>query len=141
MKHRGTVILGIGELQMNPQQRKALGLLVALCLLMIVAVSPVPAQSPLSKFVGTVRDPTGAVVAGADVTATDEKRGYSHKVVTDSEGNYQIDLLLEGSYEIACEAKGFKRFVRTQIPLLAKTTLRIDLQLEVGELASEVTVV
>src|SRR5438132_13787333 len=118
---------------MNRQYRKALGLLLALGLLVSVASSPLQADSPLSKFVGTVRDATGAVVAGASVTVTDEKRGYSRKGVTDSQGNYQIELLLEGSYQISCELQGFKKFVRPQIPLSAKATLRIDVQLEVGE--------
>lgn len=125
---------------MNRQYRKVPGLLLAVGLLMSVVSLPLQGQSPLSKFVGTVRDSSGAVVIDAEVTAADERRGYSRTVLTDSAGNYQIDLLLEGSYQITCELQGFKKFVRTQIPLPSKTTMRIDMQLEVGELTSQVTV-
>jgi len=107
---------------------------------LLVNVLPAEAQTPLSSFVGTVRDTTGAVVVGAQITVTDENRGYTRTVSTDASGNYLIDAILEGTYTLNCELQGFKKFVRTEIPLLSRQVLRIDVTLEVGEVTNTVTV-
>src|SRR5687767_7317593 len=101
-------------------------LLVTFSLLVIFGAFTAQAQTPLSSIVGTVRDSSGAVVASAQVTATDEGRGYKRGVVTDQEGNYTLDLLLDGAYSVSCEMQGFKTFFRSRIPLLNRQVLRID---------------
>src|SRR6185503_7797022 len=99
---------------MNPQQTIATKsrLYVTLFLLLLICTLPLEAQSPLSKIIGTVKDSSGAVVAAAQVTATDEARGYTRSVITDAAGDYEINLLFQGSYAVTCELQGFKKFVR-----------------------------
>jgi len=103
-------------------------------------VIDIHAQTPLSKIVGTVKDQTGGVVVAAKVTLTDEGRGYQHSTISDQDGNYTIDLLLDGSYALSCELQGFKTHTRTKIPLQSRQVLRIDVALEVGEVTDSVTV-
>src|SRR3989475_543446 len=59
---------------------------------------------------------------------------------TDSTGLYLITNLLPGTYSIAVEAKGFKRFVQENIVLRVDSKINIDAQLELGEVTQEVTV-
>ena len=115
-------------------------LLLIFCSLTILGVLPVQAQSPLSSIVGTVRDASGAVVFGAEVTAVDEGRGFERSVTTNERGDYTLDFLREGSYSVSCELSGFKTYSRSQIPLLVRQVLRIDVTLELGEVTETVTV-
>jgi len=103
-------------------------------------VIDIHAQTPLSKIVGTVKDQTGGVVVAAKVTVTDEGRGYQRSAISDQDGNYILELLLQGTYSLSCELQGFKTYTRTQIPLQSRQVLRIDAALEVGEVTDSVTV-
>src|SRR5215510_14537792 len=57
---------------------------------------------------GTVTDPAGAVVTGANVTATNAATGESRSTVSDANGAYRIPLLPPGSYRVEASSSGFK---------------------------------
>jgi len=57
---------------------------------------------------GTVMDPTGATIAGAKVTATNQDTGAARDAVTSDEGFYRISELPPGKYTVTVEAAGFK---------------------------------
>src|SRR5260370_33921142 len=109
--------------------------------ILALACFPVSAQDTTGKIVGTVTDPSGDVVAGATVTATNTGTGTVRQASTDRQGHYQILELPIGRYEVAAEATGFSRIlVASKNPLEINQTLRIDVMLEVGGVKDLVTV-
>jgi hypothetical protein len=63
----------------------------------------------VGAIVGTVTDPSGAVVPGATVTATNEATQVSQSTVSGSAGTYTIPHLLVGTYTVSADAKGFQK--------------------------------
>src|SRR5260370_33433253 len=89
---------------------------------------------------GKIEDATGAMVAGAMVTAKSLETGATRTVVTDEEGSFRILSLPLGLQEVKAEKTGFKAAVRTGINLEVGQEAVVNLQLEVGELAQQVVV-
>jgi len=99
-------------------------------------------QEITGSFLGTVRDPSGAAIPGAVVTITDaEKKLLVRTVVTDGEGQFSAPLIAVGTYDIAAEAKGFKKHVALGIKLDLNQRRAVDITLEVGNITETVTVV
>src|SRR5579864_6270226 len=67
------------------------------------------AQGNFGRILGTVTDPSGAVIAGAVVTVIDTGRGIARSLITDGAGQYNAPTLIPGSYTVRVEVKGFKR--------------------------------
>jgi hypothetical protein len=88
---------------------------------------------------GTVTDPTGAAVAGANITATNSATGVARQTTSGSDGNYVISQLPIGAWSFAAEASGFKRFVQS-IQLQVDENRRVNAQLQVGGISESVTV-
>ncbi len=116
----------------------ALGLLVAL--LALALGSPAFAQRTTGTLRGQVLDPSGAVVANAQVTATNQDTSVSVETTTTSAGTYNFPTVLPGSYSVAIEAAGFKKFVRKDIPVLADQDNVADAKLELGTATQTVEV-
>jgi len=99
------------------------------------------AQDTAGSIAGTVQDPSGAGVPGATVTITATNQNAVLRVIkTDSDGNYSAPLLPEGLYSVTVEAKGFKKSVQKDIKLSVSDKLAVNVRLEVGDIAQEVTV-
>lgn len=98
------------------------------------------AQTTFGRLLGTVRDPSGAVIPGASVRVTNQATNINRDVTTDVNGNYEVTHLGAGLYTVALESPGFKRFVRRDVPLESLGTVRVDATLAVGEVTAEVTV-
>src|SRR5215831_19122135 len=64
-----------------------------------------------ARLVGTVTDPTGAFVPGSDVTAVNTETNIAHKALTNERGDYLIDKLRPGVYDVTAELAGFKKQV------------------------------
>ena len=93
-----------------------------------------------ATIVGVVSDSTSAVVTGAKVTVTNSQRGVKRETTSNSFGEYTVAKVPIGAYEITAEAAGFQKLVRTGLTVAVGQTLRVDLQLTVGEVTQEVTV-
>ena len=93
-----------------------------------------------ATIVGIVSDSSGSVVAGANVKVANTQRGFVREITSNSDGEYTVAKVPIGSYEITAEARGFQKLLRTGITLTVNQTLRVDLQLTVGEISQEVTV-
>jgi hypothetical protein len=93
-----------------------------------------------ATLVGTVTDNTGAAVPKAPVNVTNVQTHVVSHGETTAEGNYYIPFLNIGEYEVTVEAAGFKKSIRSGITLQAGSTIRIDVQLEVGALNQSVEV-
>src|SRR5438309_2707047 len=80
------------------------------CELFLLASSILPcaAQTLDTGILGTVTDPTGAVVVGATVTITQATTGVSKAATTDSGGRYEVRYLVPGPYTVEAKAQGFR---------------------------------
>jgi len=110
----------------------------ALCLLL---ASGAYAQSDRGTIAGTVTDPDGGVVPGVPVVAENPETGVRFETVTTGTGNYTIAQLPPGTYNLHAELAGFGPFRQEGIRVYVGQTARIDVQLRVGALTEEVSVV
>jgi outer membrane receptor protein involved in Fe transport len=81
---------------------------------------------------GSVHDPTGAVVAGATVTAADASKGFSRTATSDGQGNYQILLLPPGNYTITATSPGFAKLTATNVILTVGEQAELQLTLSIS---------
>ena len=109
-----------------------------LCLLSIAV--PLCAQTTTGSIVGTVTDPSGAVIGGAAVTVTNMDTNIAVKTTSDASGEYVVTPLNVGRYSVSVEASGFKRSVRSDITLNVQDRVRVDAALEVGAVTDTVEV-
>src|SRR5947208_13161801 len=86
----------------------------------------------LGEFVGTVTDPSGAVVTGAKVTVTEAGTGFSRSVVTSSEGFYTIPSLRPANYNLNVQATGFRNFSQTGLRLEADQSATVNVKLDLA---------
>src|SRR2546425_10433513 len=93
-----------------------------------------------SSITGSVTDPTGAVIPGATVTATNEGTNVPVSRQTNPDGLYLIPELLPGFYTVTAEAKGFTKLVNQHVELTVGYTQRLDFRLNVGEVTQDITV-
>jgi hypothetical protein len=98
------------------------------------------AQTATGQITGTVVDTTGAIVANAKVTVTNEQNGLSRASRTNDQGTYSVPLLPVGLYVVTVEKDGFKLAVSSSNELKVDQVLRVDLRLEVGALSETVSV-
>jgi carboxypeptidase family protein/TonB-dependent receptor-like protein len=113
---------------------------IILALAVFFAAAPLAHAQVKGSFTGIVSDPSGAVIPGATVTATNEATNVAVTGPANSEGVYTIAGLLPGFYTVKAEAKGFKSFVNQHIELTVGYVQRLDFKLGVGEVTQEVTV-
>jgi hypothetical protein len=100
-----------------------------------------PARAQVSGVLsGSVTDPSGATVSGADITAKDVDTGATRQTVTDSAGRYQVPSLPVGLYQVRAKKDGFTEEVRTGIHLAVGQEAAVDFQLQVGQSSQQVTV-
>jgi hypothetical protein len=110
-------------------------LLFSLCFTSLPVVAQVSAS-----ISGRVTDQTGAVVAGAAVTAKSLDTGASRTTTTDQAGRYQLIALPIGQFEVRARKDGFAERVRTGIVLVVGQDATVDLSLPVGNVNEQVTV-
>src|SRR5262249_47782472 len=103
------------------------------CIFVLTSVSAL-AQTTLGTITGRVLDNTGATIGGATVAATNTGTRAVYRTTTNDTGNYVLQQLAIGSYELDVEAKGFRKSVRKNIELNVAQTLTIDTTLELGQL-------
>ena len=89
---------------------------------------------------GTLKDPSGAVIPGAQVTVTNISQGIQTKTTTDDKGVYNFPSLTVGRYNLEASAQGFKALKRSDLVIDLDTALQTDLTMEVIEKIEEVTV-
>ena len=91
------------------------------------------AQVTTADIVGSVTDPSGAIVANATVTAKNQGTAVTRTTSSGSSGDYTFTLLPLGAYTVSVEAKGFKTFVSKNVALSAGDRVRVDAPLALGE--------
>ena len=109
--------------------------------LLSLAAAPAQAQVTTGTIVGTVTDPQGAAVPGATVTISDRGKGTSSTHTTDAAGSFMVPFLIPGSYDVAVELAGFRKYVHKGVVLQVNQRARVDAALEVGGLTESTEVV
>ncbi|HYR87188.1 MAG TPA: carboxypeptidase-like regulatory domain-containing protein, partial [Terriglobia bacterium] len=104
-----------------------------------LACAAVWAQST-AQVSGTVRDQTGAVLPGVDVTATQTDTGLKRGAVTDETGSYILPNLPVGPYRLEAALPGFRTYVQTGIVLQVGSSSVINAVLGVGQVSETVEV-
>jgi hypothetical protein len=108
-------------------------------LILIYIAEPAAAQVG-GSLSGTVKDPSGGVVPGVSVTATNTVLNTMFNTVTDGQGLYSFPKLAVGKYDLTLQIEGFKPQKRTGIQVDADSALQINATLELGEQSETVTV-
>src|SRR5262245_37143597 len=93
-----------------------------------------------SQITGTVKDQTGAVLPGAEVTATQTDTGAKRSVITDETGAYALTSLPIGPYKLEVILPGFRAYVQTGITLQVNSNPVIPVSLEIGQVSEQVEV-
>jgi hypothetical protein len=114
----------------------ASGLAVAL----LTATSAWAQAGATAQISGTVRDSSGAVLPGVDVTATQTDTNFVRSTVTDAGGTYVLSNLPTGPYRLQATLSGFRTFQRTGIVLQVNANPEIIIEMAIGELAETVSV-
>ena len=97
-------------------------------------------QDISAKITGTVTDASGAVVAGATVTARETSRGVTYPTRTNAAGIYYLSPLPVGQYVLKVSAPGFSSAERAAISLDQAQTARVDIALAIGQASQTVEV-
>lgn len=122
---------------------KKLGIrfLVALAVMgMAATLKPAWGQEVTASIVGTVTDPSGAPIKGADVKATDTERGTVWSAQTNDSGAYSLLRLPIATYGVKITAPGFDTAVRPPFTLVLNQIARVDVQLKIGKVSETVEI-
>ncbi len=114
--------------------------LLRLSIATLVLVTCAFAQRDLATLVGTVTDPSGAGIPNAKVVILEEATGLNYQVVTGNGGEYARPALKPGTYTLSVETSGFKKSTRRNVLLTAGDRTGVDLQLQVGEVTTNIEV-
>lgn len=107
---------------------------------MVLSAAALFGQGNTGSIVGTLTDPSSAVVAGAKVIVTNTGTGVKTESTSDSQGSYVFNFLSPGTYRVETEVAGFKKFARSGVALETGRQLRIDVTLETGAVTETVNV-
>jgi len=98
------------------------------------------AQTTTATLVGTVQDPTGAVIPEARVSATNVATNEARTTASQKNGEYQLNQLPPGTYTISVDAAGFSKLVQTGVTLQVNQSSRLNLTLKIGQQTETVEV-
>jgi hypothetical protein len=111
------------------------------CAVLALALAlPLAGQESRGTIGGSVTDPAGAAVVGAQVTVTEIHTGTKVQGVSDDKGQYTVPFLLPGDYNISVQMAGFREFVRKEVHLNSGEHPMIDVRLAVGDITQSIEV-
>jgi hypothetical protein len=93
-----------------------------------------------TSLIGTITDSAGAAMAGVSVTAVNTGTNDTYRIVTNGEGNYTIEFLKIGTYNVTATQPGFQTVTKTGIVVDYNQTVRTDFTLTVGQVSERVVV-
>src|SRR5437879_587385 len=119
-------------------KRIVMGLWSAL-LFFVITSSTIWAQAT-AQISGAVRDQTGALLPGVEITATQTETGVARMTVTNETGTYVLSNLAVGPYRLEAALQGFRTFVQSGIVLQVNASPVINVVLEVGQVTEQIEV-
>src|SRR5262245_10673283 len=111
----------------------------AIAFVCLLAPIPLFAQTEWGNITGVVTDPSGAVIAGAEITILATATNTAKTTISGTGGQYNIPVA-PGVYQVQVSLTGFKKYLAGNVVVTAAATLRLDIKLEVGELSEVVSV-
>jgi hypothetical protein len=117
------------------KSRLALGGLVAMLLVSAAAFSQTSAS-----LVGSVRDPSAAAVANAQITVASADRGIVRNTTSNTDGEWAVPALPSGKYDLSVTAPGFRKFEARGVVLQVGQKARVEVAMQVGAASTEITV-
>jgi hypothetical protein len=105
-----------------------------------MCLAPVLAQNPTATIVGTIRDATGAVIAGASIGVRNTETNDVRTAQAGAEGEFTLPNLPAGIYEVTVRHTGFRTLIEKNLELQLEQVARLDLKLEVGGVAETIEV-
>jgi hypothetical protein len=121
---------------MEMHMRRWFGLVLATILIAASAYG----QTFRGAINGTVTDPSGAVVPGASVKATDTATGIVLDTTTTSDGQFSFQDLPLGSYKISVSVAGFSPSTVDKVPVTAGSVYTLPVKMKIGSSATSVEV-
>src|ERR1700693_3546905 len=115
-------------------------LVFALVILVLAFPTNAGAQKDAGSIVGSVKDPSGALISQAAVTVTDVERGSNLSTKTNDAGEYVAGPLRVGRYTVTVEHPGFKKAVSEPVNLDVQQRIAVDISLQVGRISESITV-
>jgi hypothetical protein len=112
---------------------------VILAFVLLAAIS-LSAQTFRGTILGTVTDPSGAVVAGATVSVKNAGTGLERTTQTSSDGSYALPELPIGTYTVTVTLTGFQTFQANGVTVDVAGERRVDAPLKTGQVSSKVEV-
>lgn len=100
-------------------------------LILLLSAAGVDAQTT-GTLRGTVKDPSGAVVPRAEVTAVQQGTNVSRSTTSSEQGGFELPALPVGLFELDVTAPGFKRFVQRDIDVTLGHVVVADAELQLG---------
>src|SRR6202166_1723240 len=117
-----------------------LRLVVVVLLSVLLSTTVLVGQTFRGTILGTVTDPSGAVVAGATVKVRNVATGLERTTVTSGDGSYTVSELPIGTYSVTLGQAGFQTFVVTGVAVDVATERRVDAALKTGDVSTRVEV-
>src|SRR6516164_4534383 len=109
--------------------------------LMLLIWADVSLADVTGSILGSVRDRSGAVVAGAQVTATNVETNLKQDTVSSGDGSFHLLALKAGTYKLTVNANGFRTFVESDIVVKVNDELRVDVTLDLGTVTEQVEII
>ena len=112
--------------------------LLASVVALLAAVTQIRAED--ATLVGTVKDVTGAIIAESTVTVRHVETNTVQTALTNEQGDYRVPLSRVGLYQVSAKSAGFKTTVVSDLIVQIGQTVRLDMVLQLGEVAESVIV-
>ena len=107
-------------------------LAVVVCVVVLFSIAAMAQGSATADLSGVVKDPKGAVVASATVTASNPSKGLERSTSTDTNGAYQFVNLPPGTYEVSVSAPGFGKATRKNVSLTVGQSASLNIQMGIS---------
>jgi hypothetical protein len=121
--------------------RSRIRLIIGSLLVQVWSITPASfGQATSGNIIGTVSDPSGAVIGGVQITVTNAGTGVSATVQSNESGNYEITHLLPGTYKVSFSKQGFQTIVQENVSVVVGQSSPVNVTLQVGQTQQNVTV-
>lgn len=118
------------------------GMIAGLTVIGLLLVCPVlaPAQINTGRITGSVVDASGGAVPDVQIQATNQGTGVVTRTTSNAAGEFLLNFLVPGQYQVEAEKAGFQKFVSTGVTVNAGGLERLDITMRVGEVRQTVEV-
>ena len=112
----------------------------AACLLLVFSSSGLRAQSTNASLSGRVTDPSKALIADAKIAAVNTATNFRYENTTNNSGEYYLNNLPPGLYQIEIEKHGFKKLIKPDVTLHVQDAIGLNFEMTLGSASETVTV-